>query len=420
VTDADRGRTRRRPVWLTAPVLTVSVLSVASGLAQFGVTAVFGDVAAFFGEVTDGEAIGDQLGLPGTTIGTALAMIRLASLGSLPLTATADRVGRRRVLLSLAAAGLGITTLAALAPSFWIYVALVALARPALSTVNALAGVVAAEEATARDRSAAIALVTAAYGVGAGIVSVTRGLLPGDPSFRVVTALAVVPLLLLPLLARKVREPRIAASSAHAEGLPGRVPRRFFRSVAALAGVTGAIALATGPGFSYLFVYGEGVLEASPLFLSMLVLGAGPAGLAGILLGRFGSDRFGRRISGALAMALAGASVAFAYSGTVGALAVGYLAAIVFSSGFAPPAGALAAELVPTRFRATIAGWMTVAGVLGSVLGLFAFGALADLTGDFASVSRGIGVVVAIAALAFALLPETRGTELESLEEDTR
>jgi MFS family permease len=420
VTDADRGRTRRRPVWLTAPVLTVSVLSVASGLAQFGVTAVFGDVAAFFGEVTDGGAIGDQLGLPGTTIGTALAMIRLASLGSLPLTATADRVGRRRVLLSLAAVGLGITTLAALAPSFWVYVALVALARPALSTVNALAGVVAAEEATARDRSAAIALVTAAYGVGAGIVSVTRGLLPGDPSFRVVTALALVPLLLLPLLARKVREPRIAASSAHAEGLPGRVPRRFVRSVAALAGVTGAIALATGPGFTYLFVYGEGVLEASPLFLSMLVLGAGPAGLAGILLGRFGSDRFGRRVSGAVAMALAGISVAFAYSGTVGALAVGYLVAIMFSSGFAPPAGALAAELVPTRFRATIAGWMTVAGVLGSVLGLFAFGALADLTGDFASVSRGIGVVVALASLAFALLPETRGTELESLEQDAR
>jgi MFS family permease len=418
VTDADRGRTRRRPVWLTAPVLTVSVLSVASGLAQFGVTAVFGDVAAFFGEVTDGEAIGDQLGLPGTTIGTALAMIRLASLGSLPLTATADRVGRRRVLLTLAAVGLGITTFAALAPSFWVYVALVALARPALSTVNALAGVVAAEEATSRDRSAAIALVTAAYGVGAGIVSVTRGLLPGDPSFRVVTALALFPLVLLPLLARKVREPRIASASAHAEGLPGLVPRRHVRSAVALAVVTGAIALATGPGFTYLFVYGEGVLEASPLFLSMLVLGAGPAGLAGILLGRFGSDRFGRRISGAVAMALAGASVAFAYSGTVGALAVGYLAAIVFSSGFAPPAGALAAELVPTRFRATIAGWMTVAGVLGSVLGLFAFGALADLTGDFASVSRGIGIVVAIAATAFGLLPETRGTELESLEED--
>jgi hypothetical protein len=31
-------------------------------------------------------------------------------------------------------------------PSFWVYVALVALARPALSTVNVLAGVIAAEE----------------------------------------------------------------------------------------------------------------------------------------------------------------------------------------------------------------------------------------------------------------------------------
>jgi MFS family permease len=415
---SSRRRSRRvRPAWLTVPVLTVSVLSIASGLAQFSVTAVIGDVAAAFGEPGTGDEVAAQIGLPATTVGIALAVIRLSSLASLPAAALADRLGRRRLLLTTAAFGLALTSMAAFSPGFWWYVALVALARPALSTVNALAGVVAAEETSARDRSAAIALITAAYGLGAGIVSVARGLLPGDPSFRVVTAFALVPLVLLPLLARRVREPSIAERSEHSHGLPGAVPRTLRRPVAVLAGLTGVIAIATGPGFTYLFVFGERVLGASPLFLSALVLGAGPAGLAGILLGRFGADRFGRRVTAGLAMAGTGLAVTYAYSAGTSQLALGYLLAIVASSGFAPPAGALAAELVPTRIRATVAGWMTVAGVIGAVLGLTSFGVLADLTGGFANAAMVVGIAVALVATGFAALPETRGTELEDLEE---
>jgi MFS family permease len=411
------ARRRHHPAWLTAPIITFSVLSVASGLAQFSITAVIGDVAAHFGEPGAGDEVAAQIGLPATTVGIALAIIRLASLASLPAAALADRVGRRSLLLTAAAIGLALTSLAALAPGFWWYVALVALARPALSTLNALAGVVGAEETSARHRSAAIALITAAYGVGAGVVSVGRGLLPGDPSFRVVMAFAVVPLLLLPLLARRVREPEIAERSEHAHGLPGAVPRGMRAKVVLIAALSGVLAIATGPGFTYLFVYGEGVLGASPLFLSTLVLGAGPAGLVGILLGRWGADRLGRRLTAGIGMAATGAGVTYAYAADTTELAIGYLVAIAASSAWAPPAGALAAELVPTRIRATVAGWMTVAGVLGAVIGLTSFGVLADLTGGFANAAMAIGVVVAVAAVGFAGLPETRGTELESLED---
>src|SRR5690606_8913047 len=97
-------------------------------------------------------------------------------------------------------------------------------------------------------------------------------------------------------------------------------------------------------------------------------------------------------------------------------LALGYLAAIAASSGFAPAAGAMGAELVATRARATVAGWTTVAGVVGSVTGLMSFGLLADVTGGFASAARTIGVCVALLAIGFRLLPETRGVELEDLE----
>jgi MFS family permease len=401
-----------RPGWLTAPVLTVAVLSVASGIAQFGVTTVIRDVAVEFGEVVGDGAL-DQLGLPATTLGLALGLIRLSSLGSLPTAALADRFGRRSVLLTAMALGLAFTTLSALAWSFWAFVLLVALARPLLSAVNALAGVMAAEETDSASRAWALALIAAAYGLGAGIVAVGRGLLPGETSFRAVMAFSLLPLLLLPLLARRIREPAIATGVVAATGFPGRVPRALVGRVVLLATLVGAIALATGPGFTYLFVYGEGVLGASPLLLSTLVLAAGPAGLVGILVGRFSADRLGRTVTAGVAMAATGLAVTYAYAGTPRDLAIGYLLAITASSAFAPPTGALVAELVPTAIRATVAGWETVAGVVGAVIGLTSFGVLADLTGGFAAAARWIGIATAVIALGFWFLPETRGRELD-------
>ncbi len=405
----------RRPAWLTAPVLTVAVLSIAAGIAQFSVTAVIGDVAAAFGEPSAGEDLASQVGLPTTTVGIALSIIRLASLGTLPATVLADRHGRRTVLLALAAIGLALTSLAAASPSFWWYVALVALARPAMSTVNAIAGVVAAEESNASERSAAIALIAAAYGLGSGIVALARGVLPGEPSFRIVTAFALVPLLLLPVLARTVREPQIAKHSEQLRAFPGAIPHPYRRWVVVLAVLTTVEAIATGPGFTYLFLYGERVVGLSPFVLSMTVLAAGPAGLIGILIGRAGSDRLGRRPTAALAMAFTGISVAVGYAGSAPGLIAGYLGAIMGGSAYASPTGALAAELVPTHVRATVAGWMTISGVVGAVIGLTGMGVLGDVTGAFAVPARLIGVVVVASAAGFTLLPETRGRELDDV-----
>ena len=403
----------QRPAWLTAPVLSVSVLSIGAGIAQYSVTTVIGDVADHFGQHT-GEGMAAELGMPATTIGLSLAIIRLSSLAALPATAGADRLGRRRLLLGAVTLGLALTLTAAAAPSYWFYVALVALARPALTTVNALAGVVAAEETRSQDRASALALIGVAYGLGAGVVSVGRGLLPGEPSFRVVTAFVLVPLIVIPLLARRVREPKIADTTDRATGTLGMIPAGLRGRVTVLASMAGILAVATGPAFTYLFVYGEGVLGATPGQISLLVLGAGPAGLLGLVLGRYGADYVGRRLTAATGMLLTGVGLLIAYGGeSLVGLSIGYLSAIAASSMFGPPEGALSAELVPTWVRATVAGWITVAGVLGAVAGLAVFGFLADVTGSFTMASRLIGVLVAVSSIGFALLPETRGMELD-------
>jgi MFS family permease len=409
-----------RPSWRSAPVLSVAGLSMGAGISAFGVTAVAGDVAAAFGDVTVDDGRLGRIGLPVTTVGVALALIRAASLGSLVLAAMADRLGRARSLLAVAVLGFGLTSLSAVSPGFWWWVALVALARPCLSTLNAVAAVVAAEESRAVDRAGAVGLITAAYGLGSGIVSVGRGLLPGDPSFRVVAAFSLVPLLVLvPLLRPHIREPSIALERVRPDGLPGAIPRPYRRRVVVLAFLVGMIAVATGPAFTFLFVYGERVLGASPLEVSLLVLAAGPLGLIGILLGRWGADRLGRRITGAVALGGTGLAVAVAYSGDLGSLVAGYLATVLLGGAFAPAQGALASELVPTAIRATVAGWLTVTGVLGAVIGLTIFGVVADATGGFAAAAWSLGGIVAASALGFGALPETRGVELEELEQPT-
>lgn len=399
--------------WVTPSLRAAWVASTGSGIAGFAVTALVGDVATTFGAPGAGEGVAVQIGLTGTTLGVSLALIRLASLGALPGAVLADRLGRRRMLLGMLAVGLVLTMAGALAPGYWWWVVAVALARPFLSTVNAVAGVVAAEETTSRHRAWALAGIGAAYGLGAGVVPVLRGLVPGI-SFRVVLALAIVPLLVIPLLARWLRDPAVyrAAAATERPVLPGAVPPAHRRHLLLLVVATAALALATGPGFTYVVVYGEEVLGATPTTTALLVVSAGPLGLVGLVLGRWLSDVLGRRPTIAMSLLGTALSLSVAYSGSQGRLTVGYLAAITSAAAFGVPSAALAAEAFPTRVRATVAGWVTAAGVMGAVVGLAAFGVLADVTGTFADAARILAVVVAVGVVAVIGLPETRGEEL--------
>lgn len=406
-----------RLAWLTSSLRAAAWASVASGLAAFAVTAVIGDVASTFGTPGAGQDLTAQLGLTGTTLGVALATIRLASLGTLPASALADRVGRRRMLLGALTVGLSLTALGALAPGFWWWVVAVALARPFLSTVNSLSGVVAAEETASAHRSWALALIGAAYGLGAGTVPVLRGLLPGV-SYRVVTALVLVPLVAVPWLARRLHEPAVYERASRVTTprplrVLGTVPVGHRGRLVLLLLTTGALSLATGPGFTYVVVYAEGILGASTTTTAGLILAAGPVGALGLLAGRWLGDRAGRRPAAALALLGTAGGLVTAYSGSLPLLLLGYLVAIASAAAFGTPAGALAAEAFPTSIRATVAGWVTASGVLGAVAGLAAFGILADVTGGFAGSARTLAVVVALGAVPLAALPETLGRELD-------
>jgi MFS family permease len=413
--------------WRHPAILAVAAATVAAGFAQFGATTALGDVARAFGGTGEGSSVVAKVGLSGTTLGVGLAIVRLASLASLPLAALADGHGRRRMLLVCVTGGLAATALAALSPGYWWFVALFALGRPMLSATNAIAGVVAAEETESRDRAKAIGLLTAGYGIGAGLTALVRGVAGDGLGFRGLFALALVPLAATPLLARRLEEPdryrRIRAAedpqlAATRPPVLGRVSPGLRPRLWLLAALAFAIAFVTGPVNTFLFVYAENALGMSRSSTAAMVLAAGPVGLVGLLIGRWAADRLGRRITAAGTQAMVALAGMLTYSGSRAAVAGGYLLAILVASAYAPSFGALGAELFPTITRATAAGWLVAAGVLGAVTGLVAFGLLTDALDSFATAAVLICAPVVLTCVLFARLPETRGLELEQSAPD--
>ena len=409
--------------WRSGPVVAVAMVALFAGFGQFGAVAALGDVAKSFGHLQHGATISDQAGLSGTELGIGLAVIRLASLGGLPLTAMADRIGRRRTLLVTCALGLAITVGAALSPSYWWFVAIFALGRPLLTATGGVSQVSAAELTASSDRAFAVGLIAAGYGIGAGITAVTHSLASSVLGFRGIFALAAVPLVLLALLRHKVVEPDRFAKVTAADYEPpvlGPVERRHRKKLVIICLLAFAISVITGPANSLVFLYAQNVLRVPGVITAAMVVAAGFTGLAGLLAGRWGADHVGRRVTVALAMVgMAGFGI-LTYSGSRPALLAGYVLGVLAGSVFAPAGGTLANELFPTNVRASVAGWYTAAGVLGAVVGLLVFGAVADAGNRFSIAAVVTFLAVLPAAGLLALLPETRGKEPEQLWSEHR
>ena len=399
--------------------IAIAITALASGFGQFGVVAALGDVSTQLGHVAAGGTIADKVGLSGTSLGIGLAIIRLASLGSLPLIGIADRLGRRRVILAVTILGLALTVVAAASPGYWWFVAIFAFGRPLLSATNALAEVMAAEETSSRDRAAAVALIAAGYGVGAGLSAIIHSLASGALGFRGIFALAILPLALVVFVRGWIEEPSrfmvAEAAADHPTPVLGAIGPRYRTRVLVLAVIAFAISIITGPANSFLFLYAQDVVHQAGYVTALMVAAAGVVGLVGLLCGRWLADRVGRRPTSTGAMVAIGLSGALAYSGSRPALVVGYILGVLSGSLLAPAVGSLLTELFPTSVRASATGWWVTAGVLGAVGGLVVFGAVADVGNRFAAAADITFLPVTAAAALFWLLPETRGREPESL-----
>jgi MFS family permease len=173
------------------------------------------------------------------------------------------------------------------------------------------------------------------------------------------------------------------AGSEHPIPVLGAVARPFRRRLAVIVALAFAVSVITGPASTFIFLFAQSILHQRGIVTAGMVAGAGAAGLAGLLAGRWLADRVGRRPTGALAMVAVALFAALTYTGSGPALLAGYILGVFAGSVFAPAAGSLINELFPTSVRASVAGWSLAAGVLGAVTGLLVFGAVAGASHRF-------------------------------------
>ena len=302
-------------------MVAIAVAALASGFGQFGAVAALGDVAREFGRVTHGATIADQAGLSGTQLGVGLAIIRLASLGSLPLIGLADRFGRRTMLIATLSIGLALTVASAAAFGYWSFVVIFACGRPLLSATNALTQVTAAEQTSSRGRASAVALTAAGYGVGAGLIAVIHSLASSVPSASVASVrwprCPWPPCRFSPSGFKNrtgSRSPRWPQSAPCP--VLGAVGPRFRRRLLVVAALAFAISVITGPATSFVFLYAQNVLHQPGYVTAAMVVGAGLSGLIGLLAGRWLADRVGRRPTATFAMVVLSLLGVLTYEGS--------------------------------------------------------------------------------------------------------
>ena len=327
--------------WTDPTIVALAFAAFASGFAQFGVVAALGDVSKQLGHAAPGASIADRVGLSGTELGVGLAIIRFASLGSLPLVGFADRFGRRTMLVATLTIGLALTVVAAASPGYWWFVAIFAAGRPLLSATNALSEVMAAEETSARDRC---------FGGRADRGRVRRWgrphrvhPQPRGEHFRIPRHLRAragpAGCGALPPETHHRTRPvrgrgsfdRPTATGARRGGGP-----RFRKRLVVLAVIGFAISVVAGPANSFVFLYAQDVLHQRGYVTALMVVGAGVTGLVGLLAGRWMADRLGRRPTATLAMVGLAGFGTLAYAGGSTALIIGYVLGVLAGGILAP------------------------------------------------------------------------------------
>jgi MFS family permease len=392
------------------------LVALVAGFAQFGAVASLNDVAKHFGHVTQSGSLKSQVGLSGSVLGLGLAILRLASLAALPMASVADRWGRTRVLRRTLLLGLLITSLASLSPDYWFFVLCFALARPLLTVSSTMVQVVTVELSSTAGRMHRLVIIAAGAGIGAGLAAILHGVIRGSASFRWLFALALVALVIVTPLVREIPEPTHRSKDSPIARI-GAVPRAVRGRLAIVAMTSFAVGMITGPANGFAFVYAEGILKMSPHVVATVVALSAFTGLTGLLVSRRLARTLGRRWTVAIGALSLAATATVAYGGGRVSFVIGYMIGIMAAGLFSPAATALSTEIFAHTFRATAAGWVIVAGVLGATAGLGLFGLVGDAVHAAHVTSLRLPALVTFLPLLPVLillhrLPESRHAEL--------
>lgn len=382
-------------------------------------------VANFSGALLsqNGDAATSAFGQSDQALGVALAVARAGVLLSLVAIALADRWGRRRVILLGLVGACAANLLTALSPSFEVFTGAQLLNRALVNTVLIVAGIAAVEDAPEGARAFATGMYALALGAGFGLAVV---LLPfadlGDYGWRISFALSAALVLLLPLIAPHLKETTRYTRVADRSERRGRVREILDRAYGARFLLLGLAAFLTNvfsaPSSQLTNRYLTHAHDFSNADVAVFrAVTAGVPGLIGVLLASRLAESRGRRPVTIVGLLVATAfQAAFFLADGALLLWITPVVAIIAAACAGLALGTLDAELFPTEVRGTSSGFLLVAGVAGSAVGLV-------LATQLKSVAGGLGPAIALCGIASLLaavfvvprLPETADRRLDEV-----
>ena len=403
----------KAPWWAPPAVLDARAASVLGALGLVGV--VVGYLNTLFTQTV--AFAGEEFGAGNSAQGVAGAVVRVGGLVALVVVATADRRGRRSVLVLSVTAGCSLAVTGALAPSLGWLTASQLLARSFATALLLLVAIVAAEEMPAGARAYAVSLLAMAGGLGAGVCVLSLRLADLGP--RGWRLLYVLPALALPAVAglrRRLPESRRFVARHPEAQMVGHGGRLLLLSV---AGLLTNVFIAPQSQFGNRFLRSEQGFSGGMIGIFTVVT-ATPASL-GIVAGGRLADVRGRRQVGAVTLSLGAALTVVFFFSDGWAVWIWALLGTTVSAGSIPALGVYGPELFPTSLRGRANGIMAVAALLGSAIGLISAGVLSDHFGRIGPAMACLALgPAAVAVLVIVLYPETANRELEDLNPEDR
>lgn len=375
--------------------------------------------------------IQSDFGVSEATLGLTRIPIELGLFVAFFVARLSDRFGRRPMLLWSVVGYTAFTALTAVSWDIWSFTLFQFATRVFLGAEYAIGITMIVEEfpAARRSRALGVMLTFAALGTIATGILLAVGLQDTSLDWRAFYLVGLIPLLLLSVLRRRLRETRrfIEVKAGRLEEEPKQsmlVPwRPRFRRNLVLVGMIHMFRSVPLFGSTAWWAYyaerERGFSDGQVAFYIICAYGLGCLGY--YTCGR-AMERFGRRPTGLVYGIGAAGFMMLLFqttSATVSFFAL--LLAVFFGLGMAPVMGAIATELFPTEVRGQSMAWVrNVFEIAGYVFGPAVVGVL----GDHRSGAIGnVGDTVTALALLFIpgiwlvwrYLPETKGRELEEI-----
>jgi MFS family permease len=360
-------------------------------------------------------------------IGPTLSYFRLAVFVAVLICSAADLIGRRRLLL-VTVFGQAVFTLAsAFAATYPQFVWAQILTRVFAYTEEMLCFVVIAEEMAAAARGWAAGTIASLNFFGAGLASLAFGAVTVLPyGWRSLYVIGALPLFLLAYLRRGLPETerfltlaameRTRSKWAETGLLLKEMATQFPGRLALILIASAAFGFAIFPGAALAPKYLQSVMHYSPVQMNLLLIPGGFLGLAlAIMVGRL-SDRVGRKamaiavvLSGGIGFALFYAKIPAAFAPPFWILGFfGYVCGEAMLSSFAM-------EIMPTRYRATVAALRYLLDIVGGAVATIMEGRLYDHFHAHGPAIQLLTAAAPITLLALLFLPEPAGKTLEEM-----